>query len=211
MLPVKEVITNVVFNNMNQLISKEDINNLLDEIILTDDIHDPLFRLIGHSNDNIYYLCFTHNTVIVINALTNYLNHSESENHMLSTDIFNAITCEDEIDYECFVNTEVEDEYSPLISASNNSEVISIQKSLPDMSGLLKIDSSNSVLKNDENKNCLICYEKSKYCCSVCKYPICSKCAKIINNSSCKCPCCQSVPLSLITLIDNNDDEVKYE
>ena len=197
MLSIKEVIANVVYNEMNQLIPKNDIYDLLDEIILTQDTTDPLFRLIGYSNDTIYYVCFTHNSVIVINALTNYLNHSEDENRMLAHDIFSAITCNEEIDYECFVNTEVDDEYSPLISASNSSEIISIQRSLPELSMKVEMKEEQVIERNDDNCSCLLCYEKSEFCCSRCNYPMCSNCISIIGNSSCKCPCCQYIPLQV--------------
>lgn len=194
----REAIANVVFNELNQLISKNDIYNLLDEIILTNDNENPLFRLIGLANEFIYYVCFTHNTVIVINALIFYLNHSEIDDRMLAHDIFTAITDNGEIVYECFINTEIEDEYSPLISASNSSEVISIQRSLPDLSNLLEINENEEICRNDDNRSCLLCYEDSTYCCAICKYPMCKNCVSIISNSSCKCPCCQSYPLRVV-------------
>ena len=202
MLSVKEIITNVVFNDMNQMISKDFIHDLLNEIILTqEDDENPLFRLIGHSRNNVYYVCFTHNLVIVINTLINYLNHLESEEDEISMrDITSSIVSDEYVVYECFVNSDVSDEYSPLISATNSLEVINIQSSLPDMSGMLEIDDKNIIDRNEENKSCLLCYENSEYCCSVCKYPLCESCLNVLNNSSCKCPCCQMVPLKMIKI-----------
>lgn len=204
MITPREAIANVVFNELNQLITKNDIYDLLNEIILTDDTEYPLFRLIGSSSDSICYVCFTHNTVIVINALINYLNHSEIDNKLLAQDIFAAVNNNnDEIVYECFINTNVDDEYSPLISASNSSEVINIQRSLPNLSNLLEINENTKITRNEDNKLCLLCYDESVYCCMICKYPICENCVNIISNSSCKCPCCQSYPLKVVKITDD--------
>ena len=199
---IREIITNVVFNNLNQLISKLIIYDLLDEIIIDNDTEpNPLFRLIGHSTDSIYYVCLTYNITITIDSLINYLNHSESEDKMLAQDIISSIKDRSNIIYECFINTSIEDEYSPLISASNSSELITLQRSLPNLSlSPLIIDSQTSITRNDENDSCLLCYNPSSYCCSTCKYPLCSNCVEIISSSSCKCPCCQTEPLKIICI-----------
>lgn len=54
---------------------------------------------------------------------------------------------------------------------------------------------SVSVKRTSDNKECRLCFSKSSYLCSHCKYPLCSDCIDTLIHTNGKCPCCQCYPM----------------
>lgn len=51
--------------------------------------------------------------------------------------------------------------------------------------------------RDEDNCQCLLCYEKSDYVCYDCFYPLCKNCILRLKHSTNKCPQCQFCPIHL--------------
>ena len=110
-------------------------------------------------------------------------------------------------------NTDVDYEAVDRLFESNRQDVVNKTFSCDKNHN---INISDSIVERNENNNeCKLCYDTSKYICTKCNYSICESCMDKLKHSTGKCPCCQLYPLELSVIkdiIENKvDDDTKNE
>lgn len=106
------------------------------------------------------------------------------------------------------VRTSIDNTNNPLTTLTDRlfeeSRQETIEKTYSETQNHEIIIDSETVIREESNDECQLCFEKSFCLCKKCRYPICEECLKHFKFSTGLCPCCRD-KLTVCKIVDFDD------